>query len=273
MKTALSANTTFYVSEPGSNSNNGLSSAAPWPLSSCWSNLRDQYDLAGHVATFQLVIPATGYFSIGCTAYGAIGGACGPSSVVFNGDLAVPGNYLVAPSIGTPFVSAFGSAFTLQNLDVDGHIANGDCVVVGQGGMIAISAPGQQMYFRDADASGGNHMTVAQGGVLNVNGNYTIRGGGQAHILAGDGGIVYYNTNGVPGIISVTLQNNKTFAAAFMLAVNCGVINVQSIAWLGTAQGPRYLAKSNGVITTFGGGANYFPGSAAGSVNTGGQYL
>ena len=37
--------------------------------------------------------------------------------------------------------------------------------------------------------------------------------------------------------------------------------------------GPRYVAERNSVIDTTGSGANYFPGSVAGSTANGGQYL
>jgi hypothetical protein len=40
----------------------------------------------------------------------------------------------------------------------------------------------------------------------------------------------------------------------------------------GGATGKRYVAELNGVINTFGGGANYFPGNVAGTTATGGQY-
>jgi hypothetical protein len=40
----------------------------------------------------------------------------------------------------------------------------------------------------------------------------------------------------------------------------------------GAATGKRYDVTENGVISTAGGGANYFPGNAAGTTATGGQY-
>jgi hypothetical protein len=40
----------------------------------------------------------------------------------------------------------------------------------------------------------------------------------------------------------------------------------------GSATGPRYHVHLNGVIFTNNKGANYFPGLAAGSTSTGGQY-
>lgn len=40
----------------------------------------------------------------------------------------------------------------------------------------------------------------------------------------------------------------------------------------GTVAGPRYYAKTNGIIDSNGGGAEFYPGSESGRVNTGGQY-
>jgi hypothetical protein len=45
------------------------------------------------------------------------------------------------------------------------------------------------------------------------------------------------------------------------------------VTFSGNATGARYSALLNGVLYTGGGGANYFPGNAAGSTGSGGQYL
>ncbi|MDH7791872.1 hypothetical protein QBD00_002784 [Ochrobactrum sp. AN78] len=47
-----------------------------------------------------------------------------------------------------------------------------------------------------------------------------------------------------------------------------GVLNIT-----GSATGKRYTVYANGTIGTSGSGANYFPGSVAGTVASGGQYL
>jgi hypothetical protein len=44
------------------------------------------------------------------------------------------------------------------------------------------------------------------------------------------------------------------------------------VAFAGSATGVRYSGDTNAVIKTAGGGANFFPGSSAGSVSTGAQY-
>ena len=41
----------------------------------------------------------------------------------------------------------------------------------------------------------------------------------------------------------------------------------------GTATGRRYKVSTGAIINTFGAGANYFPGTVAGTVNSGGLYL
>ena len=49
-------------------------------------------------------------------------------------------------------------------------------------------------------------------------------------------------------------------------------ISAYSITFSGSATGQRYNASQNSVINTYGGGASYFPGNAAGATATGGQY-
>lgn len=42
---------------------------------------------------------------------------------------------------------------------------------------------------------------------------------------------------------------------------------------IGVATGRRYAVDTNAIINTFGGGANYFPGTVAGTIGNGGQYV
>lgn len=78
---------------------------------------------------------------------------------------------------------------------------------------------------------------------------------------------------------SITFLVGSTTACAGNVWGNAGIaalenasIELAGTAPTGTATGTRYTASSNGVINVFGGGANYFPGSVAGSTSTGGQY-
>lgn len=96
--------------------------------------------------------------------------------------------------------------------------------------------------------------------------NYTISGSAAGHNLANFGGLILGASN------TVTLTGTPNFSWAFAIANGCGACSVYAVIYSGGATGARYAAALNGVLQTFGGGANYFPGNAAGSVATGGQY-
>ena len=75
-------------------------------------------------------------------------------------------------------------------------------------------------------------------------------------------------------LVNVNVANNVTFSDAFAVAQAGGAIQASvgaSISANGTV-GPRYRAALNGVIYIFGAGPNFFPGSSAGTVTSGGQY-
>lgn len=279
MRTVLTANQDFYLDPNGLDANDGLTALTPWKtLQHVWNTLRDGYDLAGYQVTVHM---ADGYYDTGLAAYGALQGGQGAGSLVFTATQTYPPQVLVAPTSGSPFVAAYGAAYSLRNIDVDASISKADCINIGMGGVVWIAGPNDNFFFRNASRDPqfvGNHVTVAFGGQFVVNGNYNIRGSAQCHIQAGDGGRVYFNTNGLPNLIFVNLRDaNCVFDAAFLDALNGGSINVAAISWgyVGgaTASGKRYLARTNGIIYTEGGGASYLPGNQAGVVQTGGQYL
>jgi len=113
---------------------------------------------------------------------------------------------------------------------------------------------------------GGRHLEAAGGAKLEAVGNYSISGGGQIHMLSTWGGIV-----AVVGK-TVTLTGNPAFSTAFVYASRLAMISANGNTYSGAATGPRYLSDNNSIVFTNGGGANYFPGNAAGSVTSGGIY-
>jgi hypothetical protein len=78
------------------------------------------------------------------------------------------------------------------------------------------------------------------------------------------------SSQGSPAI-TVTLVGTPNFNSGFVAASD-GTVLAPVNTFAGGATGPRYLAVLNGVIDTQGRGSNYFPGSVAGSTQTGGQY-
>ncbi|WP_205717116.1 hypothetical protein [Afipia massiliensis] len=97
--------------------------------------------------------------------------------------------------------------------------------------------------------------------------NYTINGSAVRHHSASPAG--YINLVN----LTVTLTGTLAFSGGFAFADRLGFITNTNVTYSGSATGARYTANSNAVINTNGGGANFFPGSVAGSAATGGQYL
>jgi hypothetical protein len=116
-------------------------------------------------------------------------------------------------------------------------------------------------------ACGGRHMLLAAAGAyLELVSAYTISGGASCHMD------VQYQAYMRNDIKTVTLAGTPAFASAFCAVSNGGGVLASALTFSGSATGPRYSAATAGHINTGGGGANYFPGSTAGSVTTGGDY-
>lgn len=113
----------------------------------------------------------------------------------------------------------------------------------------------------------GNQISVNRAGSAVATGNYAIVGGAQTHVWTESGAIAFLNNR------TVTLTGTPAFSLAFAGAEECGSVTIDNNTFSGSATGPRYLARINGVINTNGGGANYLPGNSAGSTATGGQYV
>ena len=121
-----------------------------------------------------------------------------------------------------------------------------DSVIVTVGG-VAASAVG---------ASYGGSLTLTKS---------TLNSSGTAFsILLARGGYVF--------LLSTAITTNATVASGWAQADSNGLISTQGCTFAGTVTGPRYAASLNGVISTNGAGATYFPGSAAGNTFAGGQY-
>jgi hypothetical protein len=68
----------------------------------------------------------------------------------------------------------------------------------------------------------------------------------------------------------VTLAGTPTFSTAFAVAARCGTIDVAPASYSGAATGKRHEVIANGVIDS---GGAAFPGDAAGTTASGGQFL
>jgi hypothetical protein len=111
------------------------------------------------------------------------------------------------------------------------------------------------------------HLLAAQGGVLNnstaIGSSYTVSGSATYHVFAQRGSIGLYKNTTLSGTPAFTKFVYSTVLSAILSA---------GVVYTGSATGTRYTADFNSIIQTYGGGASYFPGNAAGGTATGGQY-
>lgn len=117
---------------------------------------------------------------------------------------------------------------------------------------------------------------IVENGVLSMSTSFVLNGGDNTQrqmrslIQVSTGGVF----GGTPTTMTMSLATSS-WVAGMVEAQMTGVAIFGGITVnaSGAFSGPRYTANSNGVINTYGGGANFFPGSTAGAVSTGGQYL
>lgn len=191
----------------------------------------------------------------------------GGSYVITNGEIGV--------GVPAAFASRTGR-ITLKNLTLENTAASGSAISCGVlGGYIGLDTINIRSLLSNA-----NYMPiyVVENGVCSVLNQIVVNGGDSTQrtmraLMHVDTGGVF---NGAPGPNPCTFYMAPTSWAAGAVDVVLGGIarfaNV-TLSPAGSFAGPRYYVASNGVIDTFGGGANFFPGSVAGSVGSGGQYV
>ena len=126
----------------------------------------------------------------------------------------------------------------------------------------AVIASGVSVTVGGASASA---VGAAYGGSIAIS-DSTINSLGTAwSALLARGGYVFCNKGG-------TIRTAFTSARGWASSDGGGFLASVGAIFSGVCTGARYFAGTNGIIDTQGGGANYFPGSSAGSTYTGGQY-
>lgn len=251
-RTVLQSPLNLYISASGSDTNSGLSTAAPLQtLQRAWSVLQTQYDCNLQPVTLNAL---AGTFTSGISMSG---------SCVGQGSIS-----LVGAGAGTTIINA----------------ASGNAVSAVQGasisqvtGLTLTSVAGWGVQVNEGQIGSVNNVTFGTCGIGHLNAQngaalgcstYTITGGATYHWLTQSGSSL--TASGV-----ITLANTPaitTFAYSNLTA------NIQApsgtVSFTGTgATGTRYLASLNSVIFVNGGGASFLPGNAAGSTATGGQYV
>lgn len=246
----LTAARTYYVATTGSDTNTGLSAGVPFATVQKAIDAVAALDLSGFDVTLQL---ANGTYAA-ATVAAVSGPFIGRGSVTLRGDPATPANVTLNGS---------GTCVSVTNgarLSVSGLRFTGGTAISAIGGYVTVTGA---VNF---GASSGYHVATGDGGRASINTSYAISGGALYHWIAYSHGAISCGSR------TVTLSGTPAFSQAFAYASRLGALEVAFNTFSGSATGTRYAIDTNGFIFVYGAGANYLPGSVAGSASTGGQY-
>jgi hypothetical protein len=260
-RTLLLAATTFYIATNGNDASDGLTTGTPWlTLAHAMAVITGQYDFGGQAVLLQAVAGHAAFTGTGLHIKPWTGGGGftfdgGGGSIAATSDNAI--DAANGPLPGVPLI---------QNVALSTTGSTGGSAFVGHG----VLAFGAQINIGAGVSFGAciaNHMLGTAGGIITLKNNYSITGGAIDHAQAATASEVLAVN------LTVTLIGTPAFTGNFAHANFAGSIIFVTITFSGAATGTRYLANLNGTIFTASGGANYFPGNAAGSTSSGGQYL
>lgn len=251
----LTANRTYYVRTDGSNSNSGLANTS----GGAFATLQKAYDtivrldLGGFTATIQI---ADGTYTSGLdVAVSPLGGI-----VTIAGNTGTPGNVLISTTSARALAFRAPINVTISGLKLQ-TATSGDALYL-EGAATNVTM-GAGMQFGSCAAC---QIDVNRNALLIPSANYTVNGSAGQHIRVQQGGAISGSS------VTVTLAGTPAFSSFFASAEATGILTLFGWTFSGSATGQRYTANLNGVINTFGGGANFLPGSVSGTTSTGGQY-
>jgi hypothetical protein len=276
--TYLNASRDYYVNtSTGSDANDGLSATVtgghgPWATLQHAQDYITKFNLNG----FSINI----HVANGTYAALALANMAGSGNVNWIGNSGSPSSCIISGSSKTAIYGGAGTGgnahtFNGFKLTTTGSTGGADP------GCACFFYGGGNTYIQNMDfgASLGDHIACSAGqihvlGTINISGSpssNTVSSG--SHLATASGGIIITGTGALPTYsISSSISLPGAFAAAGELSVIDFIVNGGTFSGAGSVTGRRYQGAQNAIINTNGGGANYFPGTIAGSLSTGAQY-
>lgn len=251
----LTANRTYYVATTGSDANDGLTAGTAFLTIQKAVNVALALDMSIYAVTISV---GAGTFNEG-------------SGVLINGNgnarITIKGagyTQTVISATSWAVQANYGAYVTLWEVDILSQSVG------------VWSRTGANIFlFGNVRFSGGPARLIGAdfGGIITMN-------SGNLYINANSAYLFYATQSAQMGFANganIVTSKAVSFSGAVAYSSTTAVIAFTSVqvTWnvsAGAITGPRYNANLNGVITTYGAGASWIPGSAAGTVATGGQY-
>ncbi|KAA9370918.1 hypothetical protein [Ochrobactrum quorumnocens] len=250
----------LFVRTDGSDSNDGSDNTgakAFRTIAAAIDYATSRFYITDGTLTIQIGVPGS------YSAPGIVSGSLAKIRII--GDAANQANYIISgvgPAAGqSGLISAEGSQVSLEGLTINntGSINSG----------VGASGSGSSM--------GLNNVTVTTTGTGSFANVFTVAGG---NLVIGAGCIFKGNATAMlsaqSGAISISANFNVdggTYSVVASATTGGSIqVTMTGLSITGSCSGTRYYATLNGVINTSGAGTNFFPGTAAGQIDRGGQY-
>jgi hypothetical protein len=255
----LTAVRTYYVRTDGSDSNDGLANTAGGAFLTIQKavDVVAGLDLGGFVVTVQV---GNGTYTGAVVFKDPVNPVI--QGCILQGDTTTPANVVISTTSLTAVQASGSTAWKIQGFKI---------TTGGSGFRPALFVTDKGiLYYQNIDfgavVAGSPQIYISGRGAALASGNYTISGGGSQHIYCDFHGFSYVDN------ITITYTGTPAFTAETVNANSLGCVRWSSVTNSGACTGQRYDVSVNGVIQTFGGGANAINGNAAGVTATGGQY-
>jgi hypothetical protein len=256
LKEMLLENTTYYVRADGSNTNVGTantSGGAFLTVQGAIDHISSNVNTAGKTVTIQL---ANGTWTTPIVAKSFEG----DGTIIIRGDPSTPANVVISTTSAICFTAEnISGLYKLVGLKFQTTTSGDHIWAVGP-----VLVEFESCDFGTA-AGARHHISSFFGARVTATGNYSVTGGAATHLNSVEAALDIRSR-------TVTLTGTPAFSVAFAQAGRLANIMASGATFTGSATGVRYIATGNGVIFTNLAGLTYFPGDAAGTTSTGGQY-
>ncbi len=257
----LSADRTYYVRTDGNDSNDGLTNTS----GGAFLTVQKAIDVvSGAIDTSQYnVIIQIGDGTYASSSPLTLKDYVGGGTVILQGNLTTPTNVVldVTASSGVEAIR-IRSGWKLSSFQIKNNTSGAILLNV------QATAITCENVCYNANSTGQFHIFGIMGAAISYSGSLIqVAGGGISHIFL-DGGAQFYQAS----TAVTTISGTPAFSLAFAYANLASGLRAGPATYSGSTTGKRYQAQLGGVIDVSGSGANYFPGSSAGTTATGGQY-
>lgn len=250
-RVTLTAATTLYVDDSGSDSNDGTS-GSPYLTIQKAVDVFAAYD----IGSFNHMIQVGNGTYTGSTTLKPL---VGSGTVTISGDTTTPANVLISTTSAHCFVTSENAKnWTIQGVEMR-TTTSGHCLYVLNGGSVNVGS----VRF---GACAGHHMLCnGSDSKIRRTANYTVSGGCNRHWKSEVGGSIDMNSITVTVAASITVTvwadaNVGSIQSIYGMTFSLGAF---------TVTGTRYSATGNGVLFVNGAAGTYLPGTVAGSAPTG----